>query len=154
MIIDVGEWDRELTPREVIHLDKYIAGARVLLSLQRKIEFLEALAKDAARARQIDVKLFQSRAALRRWNDADLKLWRWGDGTIDKWSEKDPRAPEGPNEKLMARWSHAVGSIKELQKGKQAGLKKELQAAKLEIVALEKQVLDLMRQLDMLMRGD
>lgn len=142
------EWDREMTSSEVMRLPPGLAKLRVQESLRRKVEVLERAACDAKEARAIDVRQFKSRSALRKWHDPDLKLWRWGDGLVDRWSEHRPKNPDGPNEQLMQRWHRALDTILELRTTSAVGLEQVIREKDAIIHHLERQVLSLMAQLD------
>lgn len=145
----VDEWDRDMSSKEVMRLRPDLAKLRVQESLRRKVERLEQAARDPKDARSIEVKWFKSRSALRNWHDPDLKLWRWGDGLVDKWSENHPENPDGPNELFMQRWQRALDTILELRKTSTDGLEQVIKEKDAIILHLERQVLSLMAQLDM-----
>lgn len=142
------DWDRDMTSKEVFKLPPHVAKLRTITSLTRKVQYLEEAARSAKSARALDRKQFKSRNALRNWNDPALKLWRWSDGEVDKWSKRDARNPEGPNEKLMERWFDADEAIKALQDTSLPGLEQTIREKDIVIAKLEKQILNLMDQLD------
>lgn len=147
--MNVGmEWDREMTAQEVFKLAPDVAGLRTLTSLTRKVTYLEEAARSPKIARALDIRMFKSRNALRKWSDVELKFWGWSDGDVDRWSERDPSRPKGTHEGLMDRWHDALVTIRALQNTSLAGLEQTIRDKDLVIANLENQILKLMDQLD------
>ena len=90
-----ADWDIPLTGREIKKLAPKDRRQRALVSLERKIELLKTRASRVHPAPATE-DFPVSRAALRRWEDHEVKLWAWTDPGID--------APRGRNAALMAEF--------------------------------------------------
>jgi hypothetical protein len=111
-------------------------GARTLASLTRKVELLETWAREG----RPDGSQFPSdRAKLRRWTDAELRLWAWADPLID--------APEGRNASLIRRF---VTSVRSMQRRRRGSDHAEVERRDAQIAALEAQNLALLSQIRVL----
>lgn len=137
----VPRWDTDLGKEEVSRLCPADKGQRTQTSLLRKVEFLEQLATENLSSERLSV-IPGDRAKLRRWNDADLRLWPWSDPLID--------ARDGRHSALMARFQSALASIKQKGRRRHVNFRQELEAKDRVIAALEAQNLELMTQIECL----
>ncbi len=95
-------WDRELSPREVMHLSPSVKRQRIRVSFERKVAVLEARAVEAPGAGPGDLPT--TRTKLRAWMDADRKLWAW--------SAKEVDHPDSPNAELVRRFERAAEALR------------------------------------------
>lgn len=137
----ISPWDKKLSTDEVKRLSPRDKGQRSLASITRKIEILEAWAKNGA-PRELVSSIPWNRTKLRQWLDVDLRLWPWADPMVD--------AYDGKNAALMERYEKAISVLKVRATDKGINLKKELDAKDMIIANLERQnaeLLDQVRQL-------
>lgn len=132
----ISTWDAPLTAAEVMKLAPAQRGARTLASLTRKVELLEAWAREG---RPDGSQVPLDRAKLRRWTDAKLRLWAWADPLVDK--------PDGRNTELMRRFA---ASVRSLQRGGRGSYRAEVERRDAHIAALEAQNLSLLSQIRVL----
>ena len=139
--VNVSPWDRELSADEVKRLSPRDKGQRSLASITRKIELLEAWAKNGVPKERVP-SIPWNRTKLRQWIDVDLRLWPWADPMVD--------AYDGKNAALIERYEKAIAVLKVRATDKGINLKKELDAKDMIIANLERQnaeLLDQVRQL-------
>jgi hypothetical protein len=129
-------WDIPLTALELKKLAPAQRGARTLTSLTRKVELLEAWAREG---KPDGSELPSDRTKLRRWTDTKLRLWAWADPLVD--------APDGRNTVLIRRF---IASIRSLQQRRRDNLRIEIDLRDAHIGALEMQNLALLSQIRVL----
>lgn len=135
--VDILPWDKELSADEVKRLSPRDKGQRSLASVTRKVELLEAWAKNGTPKERVS-SIPWNRTKLRQWLDVDLRLWPWADPVVD--------AYDGKNAALMERYEKAIAVLKVRATDKGINLKKELDAKDMIIANLERQNAELLDQ--------
>lgn len=136
-MMDVPPWDVPLTPAAIKRLAPRDRGRRATASLERKVEAIEREAnRPDCHSRRSDIPT--DRAKLRRWESVEERFWPWSDPTFD--------SPGGRNAELMERFAAALGRLRSRGRRRKSAPMDELRNAESRIVALVRQVADLIGQ--------
>lgn len=132
-------WDRELTKDELFKTAPLLKGKRVLLSFVRKVTLLVDMMDDQDLRDAISLENYKTPTALRRWSDANRRLWPWAVPDID--------SPDGTYGDLFLIYESAEAGLDVIRKGKKYSLQKQIDEKNRIIENLEAQILNLMDQL-------
>lgn len=126
-----ARWDVDHDPKAVQGLPPADRRLRILTSLRRKVERVEAVARAIGPGDPWpDVP--RDKAALRRLHDPALALWQWSDRAID--------AEGAPGGDLIRRWRLALDLIKSRRRGGARALRDEIALRDRRVADLELQV--------------
>ncbi len=126
-----ARWDVDLYRKAVRGLPPSDRRLRILTSLCRKVEHVEAVARTIGPGDPWpDVP--RDKAALRRLHDPALAFWQWSDRVVD--------AEGGPGGDLIRRWRLALDSIQSRRRGGVRTLRNEIALRDRRVADLELQV--------------
>ena len=124
-------WDADLGPAALLRLPPAERRLRILASLRRKVEGVEAAALAVKPGDPLpDVPW--DKAALRRLHVPGEGMWPWSDRVVD--------ADDGPNADLIRRWRLALESIRTRRRGGARALRDEIALRDRRVADLELQV--------------
>ena len=131
-------WDCELSAVQLSRLPRADARIRNDTSMARKVSLVVAAAADPDRHGLNGLP--NDRTALRMWCDPARRLWPWADREVDH--------SAGRNSALVASFEAALGALKARREPRPASTEEKLAAAEKRIRNLERQVIEVLRQLN------